>query len=1758
MITSSATSVDEGTTVTFTVTAAAAASVDRTFDYQIKGAAQGVAVAAQTADFSATNGTFTIKANQVTGTILVTPLADNAPDDYYEGFNVSIIDNTFNVIKTSDTVVIRNTSYAPAETKLTVSATDVVTNSGQSDVTFIGQVGQTTTLQASDQVTGNGRNDKLRVVTDDSAISTIASVSGFTVSGVKTLEVQAQASGGTTLGLENVNGISALRTSASTDSLTVNNVNNVVDLSFDNTIGKANITVNYTDAAVAGTADVQNIALNKNTLGVITLSNTTTKATTRTGIETISIDTTGTGGESTLDGLTTAATVLNVKGNQDLTIGGVVNSLADVNAASFTGKLAITAGTAATNITVVGGTNDDTIDVSAATGGASQKVITGTGNNTVVLGGTFSQVDSIIGNTGVDTLSVTNIASIQNVGSPLGETFKNSSALDTVKFTLAQGTDTFNADAYVAVTNTTGAGANAAGISTYNFTQGLTGAVVLSKVADNINIGVEQNAAGGQALTLSKPTGVTAGTSTINFTNTTNKLLGETLNSLTVASDATLKINATDTDTTVLTGGGVNTLTITTLVADAALTTLTVAGNENVVLGNDLYASGATKLATITSTTTGAFTVNSQPVVVGSAAAQALTVVAAGTDNTITTGAGADVITANGTKNITIQAGNGNNTVSAVGAATFATAITTGTGNDLITVTGNGTNTINTGITGDDIVTVTGTGSSTVTVGTGGHKITFTAGTNTVNIASTDFTSTDTINGGTGIDTVAISTGAVALTDGSFDKLSSVEQLSLSNNANTVTLNQIANARGLNTVIFNGGTNNLLVGEGFVNALTVNVATNGNDNITATVNGVTSASAITVKAAIASITTNDTITGGSSTGDTLELTADSDVNGANLFGVTGVETIKIKSSVAAGVKTLNTATVQLGSDNVVANGKTLTIDASDLTVTGSDFIFQGNAEQASALTILAGGANNTIWGGSGSDTITIGSGAGASSIQGGIGSDIISLNTKAGVVDKVYYLTANDSNSLIGTDTIYNFTSGEDKIDLASLGGNGPLTIAHFKGNQFGSLNVLNAIADGGAPDAGNYVFDTSTNKLIIDVDGSGTITSADLQIYLPGVTTLSTTINDVVNTGAVLAITNKDAYVNGNVATANYTTYPIAPSSAILGGPGNSDTLRLLTAADLSNAGNISGFENFTLDTNASVSTTLAQWTALRALNVTAAGTTAGTDSETVAIKGVGGTLTAHIEVENYDASLATSAVTFTAQAPNGTFTGSAYDDVVKASVANLNGFVYDGNGSGADTLNVTDNGGIPATLTIGNAGTGGTVTNVERLVIGDSTNSASNTIAFDVNTGISSVTSYNSADTISVTNLVGGGTVSLGNGANALTGMTVALATNATASFVSGSDVTDSVTYAAGVNLSAAGAGSLAKFSGFEAFDFGAVAAVNNKVTLVTGVKSLTATTGLNADITFTGTGAQVSALTTVTNTTGTGTFNFTLSDAATSVNLDSAHLTIDGTAPDIDVLKFVNTGSNTLTVDSVNIAKITGIVDAAGTGDNLILTDTATVVITTFDAFENLTAATGNTAIDIIDDGVAVVRTITGNAGNNTISLGIPTAAKTVNLAGGTDTVEADLRTSSGIVTVSGFTPGAGGDVFNGLGVSIVLQPSVVATTGTVNPTAFASNTAAIALSAPAFQIAAMALNATGEAGPVEAAILAAGIVLTDQVNTEGFYAILDNGVDTGIYRVALTATAGTSGVLDQAGEMSVTLVGQLTGVADAGLLTAANFI
>jgi len=102
------------------------------------------------------------------------------------------------------------------------------------------------------------------------------------------------------------------------------------------------------------------------------------------------------------------------------------------------------------------------------------------------------------------------------------------------------------------------------------------------------------------------------------------------------------------------------------------------------------------------------------------------------------------------------------------------------------------------------------------------------------------------------------------------------------------------------------------------------------------------------------------------------------------------------------------------------------------------------------------------------------------------------------------------------------------------------------------------------------------------------------------------------------------------------------------------------------------------------------------------------------------------------------------------------------------------------------------------------------------------------------------------------------------------------------------------------------------------------------------------------------------------------------------------------------------------------------------------------------------------------------------------------------------------------------------------------------------AAASATGLVALSASAFQING-SLTSTGAAGAVITAIAAAGL---DAVTSEAyFYVALDNGIDTGIYRVLSGTVTGTLGASEIA---SATLVGIAAGVSDVGTLTSANFI
>ena len=159
--------------------------------------------------------------------------------------------------------------------------------------------------------------------------------------------------------------------------------------------------------------------------------------------------------------------------------------------------------------------------------------------------------------------------------------------------------------------------------------------------------------------------------------------------------------------------------------------------------------------------------------------------------------------------------------------------------------------------------------------------------------------------------------------------------------------------------------------------------------------------------------------------------------------------------------------------------------------------------------------------------------------------------------------------------------------------------------------------------------------------------------------------------------------------------------------------------------------------------------------------------------------------------------------------------------------------------------------------------------------------------------------------------------------------------------------------------------------------------------------------------------------------------------------------------------------------------------------------------------------------------------------------------------------NVGTSDLVLTIAGFDVGAvasGGDVILLSNTAGSVTSSLVATTGftlgaTVATAAIATN---VILGAAAFQVTG-ALTTVTDAGGVEAAILAAA--LNSGVGNASFvYVTLDNGIDTGIYRVAfdeVAADAGASAPLNATTEITaIVLVAVLTGIADCSTLVAAN--
>jgi hypothetical protein len=483
---------------------------------------------------------------------------------------------------------------------------------------------------------------------------------------------------------------------------------------------------------------------------------------------------------------------------------------------------------------------------------------------------------------------------------------------------------------------------------------------------------------------------------------------------------------------------------------------------------------------------------------------------------------------------------------------------------------------------------------------------------------------------------------------------------------------------------------------------------------------------------------------------------------------------------------------------------------------------------------------------------------------------------------------------------------------------------------------------------------------------------------------------------------------------------------------------------------------------------------------------------------------------------------------------------DVISSSLAFLSGSTIDG-GDGVDELRLSDAG----TVNIGNGSTGGTITNVETLTLSDGTNNVDLT-----STSFKTINGSAGNDTLTLTNLAAGGAVSMGAGNDTLDAATNAIIGGTGSTFVGGLG-TDTLTFAASQTVTAAATASV---SGFEIIDFAAIGGASTHT--LSGDETTIKVATTNAALTVSGTGANLSNITSIVHTDGSSALNITATDAGATIDWDG--MTLSGTGGDVDVITFQATGSNVLVLDGADVSQVSGTAVAAGGSDTLIIANTSAsgadiVDATKFAAFENITLHTGSANLNVDDGGVAVARTITGNAGDNTITLKGISAAKTVDLSsGGTDTVQLSVDASA-TATISGFGAGTGGDILDLLKAAdialSVTSSGPIVTTGAAIVDAATDPTNLYILAGSTFQISG-ALTNVADAGTVEAAIVAAGFTGTT-ADGEFFLVALDNGTDTGVYRVTSNDTAITA-ASDIDG---ITLLAVLSGV-QADNLVAAN--
>ena len=453
------------------------------------------------------------------------------------------------------------------------------------------------------------------------------------------------------------------------------------------------------------------------------------------------------------------------------------------------------------------------------------------------------------------------------------------------------------------------------------------------------------------------------------------------------------------------------------------------------------------------------------------------------------------------------------------------------------------------------------------------------------------------------------------------------------------------------------------------------------------------------------------------------------------------------------------------------------------------------------------------------------------------------------------------------------------------------------------------------------------------------------------------------------------------------------------------------------------------------------------------------------------------------------------------GTFAGTAgVNDNFTGTYASLNGTTI--TGTAADTETLTMTGAVAAA--IGGGGAAGTITNIDVLQLAD----VANTVTFGGTTGITQVNGGSAADDVNLAGLTLAASAALGAGND-----TLRIDNKIFTGTFAGGDNNDTLradSTGGTVDLTSA------TVNGFE------------NLVLVNGTAGTDLTVGANANL-----GQFASIRDDGTNAA------FTINVAAGSHDISSSGINFNAATADV-----INVTAGTLTINGD--AQFTAAAwNFTGAGN---LTTLGSLTLAAADSISG-TITLGAAGLTLTDRAAAT--TVVGSAGADTIDMQatVATGAKTINLGGaGADVLSIAADTTTALHTISGWTTAAVID----LDTTAVTATMVTAAAATVLEAGAGSASNLYILDTAASQITG-ALSETANGGAVEQAIIRAALTSTAGVNNTEFYLALDNGTDSGVYRVAITQ-GGVAGALDTFGEIAVTHVATIVGVQTSAL--AAN--